>query len=326
MTFPVDYHPTWDIHDASKITAFMKCPRKYFYKYVLGWSIDIPNKHLIFGEAWHRAMEHVLKNGLSAASINDAHEKFTEYYRRFFDAGDDILNAPKSVEGALLALVEYSSKYREDKFELIHTEVAGSVPIAEGYKPLHFRIDSILRNTAGQYLSMDHKTSSAMTGTWGDQWLLSMQMCLYSHVLFCQYNPEDVYGMIVNGVFLRKTKPKNSETVNGFQRVPVRKTVDQMQAWLWTVIHWLDHIQWNYEELAISKDSDDVLMAFPMNSNACVDFGRVCQYHPFCTAWSNPLQRAQQPPPGLDHVWWNPADKEKEVDTVVHIESSDYNK
>lgn len=324
MEFPVPYHPTWDIHDASKITAFMKCPRKYFYRYVLGWNIDVPNKHLVFGEAWHRAMAHVLENGLGANSVSDAMERFEEYYRSHFSVEDDLMNAPKSVEGALTALVEYSTQYKNDDFELIHTEVAGSVPVHEDYKPLHFRLDSILKNSNGQYLSMDHKTASQQTGIWQEQWTLSMQMCLYSHVLFCQYAPEDVYGMIVNGVFLRKTKSKTSATQNGFLRVPVRKTVSQMQTWLWTVIHWLDQIQWNYEELAASKPSDPVMMAFPMKDTACVDYYRLCQYHAFCTAWANPLDRAEAPPPGLGHVWWNPADKEKEVGTVMHIEKIGY--
>ena len=325
LEFPVPYHHTWDIHDASKISMFMTCPRKYFFKYVLGWGTDLPNIHLVFGEAWHRAMAHILKHGLSAESISTAHDKFSEYYNRFFNAEDSLQYAPKSIEGALLALVEYDRTYKDSEdYELIHTEVAGTVPIHEDYKPLHFRLDSILRNKTGQYISMDHKTSSRQTGTWGDQWILSMQMCLYSHVLFCQYNPEDVYGMIINGVFLRKNAPKGSETVNGFQRVPIRKTISQMQVWLWNVIHWLDEIQWNFEELAKSKEEDDVLMAFPMNTNSCVDFGRVCEYHAFCTAWSNPLQRAHEPPPGMSNVWWNPADKEKEVDTVIHIEKPDY--
>ena len=54
---PVKAVPQFDIHDSTKINCFQTCPRKYFYKYVLGWSHEDANIHLVFGSAWHKAME-----------------------------------------------------------------------------------------------------------------------------------------------------------------------------------------------------------------------------------------------------------------------------
>ena len=65
----VPYHITHDVHDASKLQCFMDCPRQYFYRYVLGWSRQGSNIHLIFGEGWHRAMETLLREGYDTEAI-----------------------------------------------------------------------------------------------------------------------------------------------------------------------------------------------------------------------------------------------------------------
>ena len=72
MMHSIKPHETWDIHDASKIQAYMACPRAYFYRYVLGWETEEKNIHFIFGEGWHRAMEHLLINGYNSKAQAEA--------------------------------------------------------------------------------------------------------------------------------------------------------------------------------------------------------------------------------------------------------------
>ena len=146
--FPIIPDETWEIIDPSKIQEYMSCPRKYFYRYMLGWRYDNSNVHLVFGEAWHRAMEYLLKHDYSENSITEAFNLFIAYYRESYPPMMDELNGVKTPANALMALVEYTTKYAQDKFEVLHTETAGSVPITEDWS-IHFRVDSICKDERG---------------------------------------------------------------------------------------------------------------------------------------------------------------------------------
>lgn len=298
---PIAEHPTHKIYDSSKLQEYMTCPRKYFYKYVLGWANEDPNIHLVFGEAWHRAMEVILWEGGGNEALEKAYARFIEYYRKSFTEIQDGSNFPKVPGSVIPALVQYTNQYAVGKDELIATETAGTVPIAEN-RVMHYRLDSIYKGDKGYY-SLEHKTGSRLSQAWLDQWTLKVQVGTYTHSLLCMYPQETTHGVIINGAIFRK---KDTE----FLRVPVRKTEAIMNAWLWNVNHLIDLVEWNMAELKEADDSENILRAFPMNTEACMNYGRMCEFHDFCSNWANPLQRCEKPPIGYVQKWWNPAERE----------------
>jgi hypothetical protein len=313
-------HKTWEIHDASKLQTFMGCPREYFYRYVLGWEPEGSNVHLVFGSAWHLAMETLLLEGYTAEAVAHGYDQFMEEYRKTFTEGDDMTNGVKTPANALRGLTNYVKHWRGlDKFEVLETEVAGIVPVRSDAN-LHFRIDAIVRDIGpgprgGKVFILEHKTGSQDSRQWRDQWSLSMQVGLYTHVLYSSglVDPKEIFGAVVNGAIIRK----NDEA---FVRVPVRKTADHMRTWLWNVKHWYDMIQWNFAELEQCTPDEPVMMAFPMNTGNCTKyFG--CAYHDFCTAWANPLKRCEATPMGYQTRWWNPADNDSTAKKVLELEA-----
>ena len=297
-------HPTWKILDSSKWTTFMDCPRRYFWEYVLGWRSDAPNNHLEFGTAWHDAMEYLLLNGYSDECVIGAFDKFLAHYRDHFPESSDELYDPKTPRNALKALSLYAERYLSDlrDFEVLYTEAAGTVPVNE-VQVLHFRLDSICRDTQGRHFSLEHKTGSRLSRFWTDQWPLSPQVGTYTHVMHCLYPSNDVWGVKINGTFFQKTKID-------FSRIPIRKTLSQMQQWLWNVNWWADQIAWQFESLTGHCSADDpVLMAFPQQPGVCTKyFG--CPYHDFCLAWPNPLQHLDEIPAGFKYDFWDPSERE----------------
>jgi len=295
-------HYTWDIQDASKVQEAMTCMRMYFFEYVLGWRTDAPNNHLVFGTAWHDAMEYLLLHGYGDNSVIGAYDKFLQSYRAVFPEGTDELFKGKTPARALEALVEYAQKYRRDfdEFDVLYTEIAGTVPLTDDRK-LHFRQDAICKGKDQYgYFSLEHKTAGQTIGRpWMQQWPLKTQIGCYTHVLYCLFPSEEVYGVRVNGVGFMKTK-------FSFERVPIAKTKESMQVWLWNTLFWLDQIQWNFDLLLNDcKESDDVMMAFPMNTESCNKyFG--CSYHDFCSAWPNPLRNCDEVPMGMMQEFWDP--------------------
>lgn len=302
---------TWDIYDSSKIQTFMQCPRKYFYQYILGWTTDEPNVHLVFGEAWHRAMETLLNEGYTNQAVKIAYDRFLAYYREYFTELQDSSNFPKSPSSVVPTLVEYIQKYkRTDTFEVLYTEIAGTVPINEK-RVVHFRLDSIVKGDEGIF-SLEHKTGSRLMSTWIDQWTLKMQIGTYMHVLHSLYDPSEVYGIKVNGVIFRKTS-------NEYIRVPIRKSVDMMNTWLWNVNHFADLIEWNMNEMMESTEEETVFNAFPMNTESCISYGKACKFMDFCSVWSNPLQHSDETPTGFVKKYWNPSERDETAGTVMYI-------
>ncbi|MCK5604593.1 PD-(D/E)XK nuclease family protein [Candidatus Pacearchaeota archaeon] len=313
----LEFHSTWNIDDGSKLTEFMTCPRSYFYQYICGWRPETPSNHLVFGTAWHEALEHLMLHGYEPEFIDEAYEKFLKKYRETFGPETDSLYEPKTPANAQLVLYAYAAKWgASDKhsFETLHTEIGGSVSISEDRK-LYFRMDSICRDLETQKIfSLEHKTGSK-TWNWELQWPLSMQIGCYTHVLYCLFDSDEVLGIRLNGTFFTKAVRAWESWQTGnttkykppfdFLRLPFYRTPPQMQQWLWTALFWMDQLQWNYELLADCTESDQIMTCFPCNATACSKyFG--CDYRDFCSAWRNPLQRTAEPPLGFIIDRWDP--------------------
>lgn len=277
----------------------MDCPRKFFFSYVLGWRNSEPNIHLIFGSAWHEAMEHLMNHGYDHDNVLLAYGKFLEIYKAEYPMGMDV-HAAKTPENALQALGEYARNWRHaDDFETLYTEVAGTVPVDEE-TVIYWKTDSIIRDKAGYYWSLEHKTTGRKTKAWLSKWHGKVQAGTYTHVLNVMFGQENVKGIKINGAILRKSS-------NEYIRIPVRLTKKQMQQWLWEVRHWLAQIEWNFIQLAECKESDDVMNAFPRNGESCGKFG--CPHPHLCNNMTNPLQRQEKPPLGYAQEFWNPAER-----------------
>lgn len=310
LSLPVPTHETFDVHDPSKIQEFQDCPRGYFFRYVLGWQREESNIHLVFGSAWHEAMEVLMLEGYSMQAVDKAYSKFMDVFMQGFpDESEHLAMAPKNPEFALRALVQYVEYWgRYDKFSTLYTEVAGSVPVSAD-RTIHTKLDSIIRDEFGHIRSREHKTTGRNTESYRNKWSIMMQPSAYTHLLRAAFPDEEVYGVEMNvSVF---TKSKGAE----FIRIPVHKTDKNMRQFLWEINHWFDQIDWNFNMLEEAKESDDVMHCFPKNGMSCGKFG--CKYPGMCQAWDNPLQHAHQAPPGYAVERWDPRNREKEAKTVI---------
>ncbi|MBU2249242.1 MAG: PD-(D/E)XK nuclease family protein, partial [Gammaproteobacteria bacterium] len=95
--------------DSSKLKDFKRCPRYFFYRHVLGWQSQTPNNHLVFGSAWHEAMEYLLLNGYGDNSVIEAFDKFLAYYRQSFPPETDEMFKAKTPDNAFWTLAQYAN-------------------------------------------------------------------------------------------------------------------------------------------------------------------------------------------------------------------------
>jgi len=300
VTLPVPKHPTMEIVDSSKIQAFQDCPRGFFFSYVLGLRPDRPNVHLDFGSAWHDAMEEMLlRKKYDETAIAFAYRRFLNTYREAFpDPVTDPDNAPKNPEYAFNALRQYAEMYRSDNFNVLYTETAGMVPISEKRK-LVVKLDSIVEDlNDGKINSMEHKTTGYNSSSWREKWNYMLQIESYTHLLYSLYPEDQVGKVIINGACFTKTR--------GFDgiRIPVYKSKKQMAAFLWNVNHWIDMIEWNYQQLAETKPEDPVMPAFPINCSSCSKYG--CRMGGICSTFPNPIRFAEEGIAGYKVDFWDP--------------------
>lgn len=308
-SYPIQSDKSWAIVDSTKLQCFMACPRRYFYEHALGWRPLTPSNHLIFGQAWHEALEHILINGFENKSLVEAFDKFMATYRATFPEATDDLMGGKTPENAMKALVQYVGHYAADlhDYNVLLTEVGGQVAIRED-RLLSFKMDAVMQRVRdGALMVMEHKTGSRFTSLWEMQWSLSVQCGTYTYALDCMYHdPANRYGLIVNGAFFQ---PKKID----FHRVPVLKPMKMMNAWLNMVNAWYESLETEFEVLRNDEADNPAMYAFPMNPTACTDYGG-CGFHDFCTSWANPLANADQPPYGYKVEYWNPLEQK----TIKH--------
>ena len=304
-------NPLWYIVDSTKAKDYLECPRKFWWRHILGWEPEGSNLNLVFGEAFHKVMEQLLLTGYTVDSVEAGMAEFNKVYRAVYPEETDSDRAPKNAVFAELAAIEYIKNYASDqnRFSVLHTEVSGSVAVIPAsddrrLTKIYFKMDSILRDSAlDAIVSFEHKTTGqSHTTRYGNQWPLSFQIGTYTHVMRSFYPPEEVWGIIVNSISLMKTK-------NHFQRYPVRKTTPQMEVWL----NIADGVLWNIEQDLVNYqeelESPDLTMhTFPLNPTSC-DKWYGCPYLDFCVAWENPIERVlsfTEPPEGFKVSFWDP--------------------
>ena len=302
--YPVPTNKTWNVFDSSKMKMFKACPRKFFWRYVLGWEVDYPQINLIFGEAWHRALEAVYQIGYTKEAVEEGMQRFVSYYREFYSDRDDMDRVPKDPTTALEALTSYVTTYQGlDNFEVLSLEKSGSVLITDDVA-MHYRMDMVIKNSNGQITGVDHKTTSWSSPNYANQWRMDFQMNLYTHALYSMYQPKDVFGMVINSTLFLKSRIEHT-------RYPIQKSVDMMNAWLNETYWWLSILKHNYEMLSEASVNDANMVAFPKNETNCIMFNKPCPYIDFCSAWANPLKRCDKVQSGFEISWWDPSDRDK---------------
>lgn len=307
-------HETWDVQDSTKLVCIQTCSRQYFFNYILGWRSTRPSIHLIFGQALHYSMEHLMltmkEHSYDINALPAAFDLFLKCFREQFPPERDNEHKAKTPENALLALTEYIEQYPKEEFEVVDTEIAGTVLIAID-KALSFKMDTVIATARG-YGSLEHKTGSEVSNRWRMQFKLGIQTGTYNHVLNMLYGIDNTVGTMINGIILRMKG-------NAFVRVPTQRTREMMNDWLYTIIYLWEHMKWCLDELHECSPDDQILKSFPKDTTACTKYDG-CPFIDYCLTMPNPLRYAKTPPDGFKIEYWDPRKCEEDAKRVEHIE------
>lgn len=310
----IEPHYTWHQVDSSKLTTYMDCPREFFFRYLLGWTIPTDSMHLVVGTAWHLAMEYISQNFTAPDRASTAFSLFLEELRKHFPPAFDESLGAKGPGNIQKALQQYSERYANDnaEWETLHVEIPATATIGPD-RSISGRMDLVRRSRQdGMVRVFDHKTASQDSFGWRNQWTLSLQLGTYIHALYCVYEPGEVWGAIIDGAILRQARTERGTSKgNDFTRLEVRRTPDQQAAWLSDVNTWWDRIETDLALLSEASNNQATLKAFPRNPGHCVRYNSLCPYHAICTLQPNPLRTLEQSqdtgllPLGMETRFWD---------------------
>lgn len=316
-TLPVPSNPSHSILDATKIQSYQECPRRFFFEYVLGWRSSRPSNHLVFGQAVHRALEHIILNGYTAKAVVEAYDLFMNCYRAKFPESTDEIFSPKTPARFLDMITMYCNKYRDDLeiYEVYKTELGGTISLGPDHK-MAWKMDTIMYNRERQnYFSLEHKTSSGnyIPQNYAVQFEMGIQAGTYTHVLNSLFPPEDVYGVIINCMCFKKTvQPQYL-----LERFPIPMSNVQMYNWVENTKAWIDQIYTDYAALANVQPDQPHMKCFRQNGKSCTNWSRVCEFYNLCTSWNNPVAHQKEIPMSMEISFWNPLEEElREVLTI----------
>lgn len=318
----INPHPTWKVIDSTKLQQYMDCPRQYFFKYILGWDSIEPSIHLEFGIAWHYAMEAILNGGYTEENVVLGYTNFLTHYRQFWSEIYDADNAPKSPQNVLRAMFQYIEEYPNDheEFDILATEIAGVASLDNSKitgqpMELFFRMDTLMKGERG-YAALEHKTAKNMSRVWLQDFMQSIQVGTYLHVLYSMYPAEEVDAVYINGFephnpprTKQNGEPYANDTDNKFQRIPMRRSLSQMNDWFVTASSWMQDIERDTQMMVEEQDKleeQTVMVPFRKNVRSCTKyFG--CPFADLCRAWPNPMREPVHIcQPGFTIRHWDP--------------------
>jgi len=147
-----------DLLTASRMSSFLFCQRKHFWRYEIGLRRQVDADALRFGTAWHTAME----SRWNKASLDVA------FQAAISDKTLDKVQA-ETLSGML---VGYYSLYQDDPVKTVHPEVEFRYPLAGSRKfEVAGKIDGLCVMQDDSLALLEHKTAGCDIGPDSDYWI-----------------------------------------------------------------------------------------------------------------------------------------------------------
>ena len=265
----------------SAISAFKACPRKYYWRYVREIeALERPEALLLgtaihgFLESHYRQLPYNLPTGLTPKSQAILRGVMEGYAVRYMDDCDlfDAVALEQVISGEILnpetgrPAREYAYGGKVDGLVILKKDV-------EGFK-------------AGDLLLLEHKTASKVDEAYFERLQLDSQLLLYSLYLSRELGAS-IAGTLFNVVLkpgLRQKKNESEAEYHQRLRLEMNWSEQYHRRYLRFPDQKLLEIQkelWDAKNVIAKARQEGV---FTMNSSACFDYHRKCDYWALCSS------------------------------------------
>lgn len=300
--------------DNTMISDYKACPRKYFIRHVLGWTIDTGTKApaLVFGSCWHAGMDVVWELGNSAPLDTLVRGAMHNFMVTWEEEG---YNPNMSME-ELDALKARTPGIAHEMFHnYVHTRehilreanvLAIEKPVAIPFPNLTDfwyvgKLDKVIEWNGVHILEHKSTTAYAIQGNFQpdyvESWNSASQVKGYQVMGHVYYpNLQDVW---VDASLVHK------KVHDAFKFIPVNHSLPLLEEWIRDSTRWITGMLENEEEY--KKEGNLQTGAFPRNEDSCFGKYSRCPFLSICATCSDPSQ-LREPPPGYKHERWEPFD------------------
>jgi len=266
--------------DSTAVTTYMQCPRKYFYRMVLGYSADVQMPYFAFGSAYHLFRE-VLERAYMADPLES---NWTDYILAALDAAskycdkhlkpvDDpknkwaFMTKDRLIKSCVFAANHWKAEKKSGRITVLSIEQPFQIALPDG-RIIAGRADQVI-NLSGKIWGRDFKTSSTQGNYYVNSLNPNDQFTRYTYAenKLVGWDESDindrpkVEGQMIEVLFNAKTVGPTLETY------PAQRTRSELLMWLKEQEVW-------HKQMQINRDTD----VWPMNTKSCTfcEFRKVC--------------------------------------------------
>lgn len=272
-------------YDATKIKSFRNCPRKYYYRHVLGLvPVGSLSPDLTFGQGIHAALEYMYKGGDTVTRVPCPHgpcefcnpnegmirAHYAEFMKQFPASSQDGKN---TVFVGLSLLSHYLSKWNRETFgEILSVEQPFAIPFGKAVHGVDIywvgKMDLTVRDSMG-IAPVDHKTASRFGEFFEKGFKIDVQITGYIWATPRLFDEECNHAVI--NALRKSVRPSEEDLVRKItQRIP-----EEIESWEREVLHTISEIH------ACSETG-----VWPQNGDSCFNYWRECEYRCLCTTGS----------------------------------------
>lgn len=301
--------------DNTRVSSFFKCPRLYYFRHMRSWQKDGGRIALTFGGAWHVMMEIVWARAYEDISNSDlvdaADVGFKERWRKDgYDPDGINLDDKRNPGLARDMCFEYVKKYRDwlKEIHVLCIEQPFVIPLGtlpDG-TPFYYigRWDKAWLDKMRHVYVGEHKTTSLyrVKGIFAAEFLESFSPD--NQVDGYQFGGLAAFGEAFKGVMIDACMVH--KTVRGFTKIPVRRALATLKAWVWEATYWINEIYDNACLLAEMGDEEEFLKAFPKRTEQCQHKYGMCSCIEICKYGDPNPERIKEVPDGFKFEPWDP--------------------
>lgn len=298
-------------YDNTMLSSYKECPRRYFLRHVLTWRSEGTALPLVFGLAWHSAMDVVWQyfGKLSNRDLAGAGAaKFLETWEAEGLPADLSVEQteqynPRTPSVALEMLIKYIDKRLDilTNATLLSCEQPFAVPLPGTENTWVIgRLDKVIQYN-GQLLVLEHKTTTEYKKDGGfktayvEGWYTDSQIKGYQFggALFFP----GLTQVWVDAALVHKT------VHDAFRLIPVAHQIPLLQEWVEDTREWV----WRIQQDQAKYDAAGGLGpgVFPKNEQSCMGKFGPCPFLNICRTTSRP-DKLDSVPQGYKEERWEP--------------------
>lgn len=298
--------------DNTKISSYKDCPRKYFLRHVMQWRSEGTATPLVFGGAWHAAMDAVWKLLPTTSVPETALAAMGAFVAKWeeeglpsqLDTDQERAFAPRTPMIAAEMIPNYISQRQKiiTECEVLTIEQPFAVPLPNVPRAWYVgRLDKAIRHQ-GQVLVIEHKTTALYRKDgpfqydWSNSWYSDSQVKGYEFG-GNMYYPENFGGVWIDGAMVHRT------IHDGFKFIPVKHTIDLVTEWLGDTEQWVERI--NKDTIMFEEHGHLTKGVFPKNENSCHGKYGPCAFLDVCRTTAS-IHKDQDVPYGYLIEPWEP--------------------